>query len=220
MDPLFRMNACVGRRLARTIRLTVVASLICALMPSGLRSTASVAAADGAEIRATGEFTTAFVPGPTGTGVTNIVQQNLGDLSLVSRYSKSTFIGNLEGFTISLQNIVIDDVVARQGRRAYQTNIGSFIGALNGVTGSFSTIIHLEIDRSGCDPLPAACPAAKTPLKGSIAVVPGSGLRGLEGICGGGSFESILDPITGDNTQRTAYDFTFRFGADCKVNNR
>ena len=153
-----------------------------------------------------------------GTGVTNIAQQNLGDLSLTSRYSKSTYMGGLEGFTISLQNIVLEDVVAQDDRRTYQTNIGSFIGALNGVKGSFSTILHLEIDRSGCPALPAACPARLTPLNGALSVVPGSGLRGLEGICGGGTFESILDPVTNENTQRTAYDFRFRFGRDCKAN--
>jgi hypothetical protein len=61
----------------------------------------------------------------------------------------------------------------------------------------------------------STCPAS-LPLEGNLTVVPGSGMGGLAGICGGGPFRSILD-AAGVNTGVTTYDFTFRFGRDCQA---
>ena len=93
-----------------------------------------------------------------------------------------------------------DDVFKHKG---FQTNPGTFWGTLAGSgPGSFSFIAHLVANRA----LPGA------PIDGRFVVVEGTGIGGLEGICGGGIFTT--------GSAGTDYDYTFRFGRDCKANDR
>ena len=161
----------------------------------------SRAASAAAVIRATGGFTTVFS--------SNIGQQNVGDLNILSRYAVSTYTGSLEGTTVTLQTVARDDVALH---KAFQVNTGTFWGVLmvpDRLEGSFSFIVHLVGDRMNC-----SCPPGVVPFEGKFVVVEGTGMGGLEGICGGGSFKS-----TGVAGVPTDYDYTFRFGQDCRANN-
>ena len=121
------------------------------------------------------------------------------DLVILSRYSLSTYAGSLQGTTLALQTVVRDDAVEK---KAFQTNTGFFWGTLEGFEpGSFSFIVHNVVDRSN---LPA------TPFEAKFVVVENTGSGGLEGICGGGILKTV-----GAGTE---YDYTFRFGKDCKAN--
>ncbi|MCS4537798.1 MAG: DUF3224 domain-containing protein [Thaumarchaeota archaeon] len=158
----------------------------------------NVAAASGGEIRATGTESTVIVS-------PDIAQRTQGDLDIRSRYAVSTYTGSLVGTAVSVQNIARDDVVEK---KAFQTNTASFWGTFNGKSGSFAYIIHIVTDRSACP-----CPPGLIPFEYRLVVVEGTGTGGFEGICGGGTGTrpSGIGP--------SSYDFTFRFGKDCKANN-
>jgi len=162
----------------------------------------SSAAGDRAEIKATGTFTT--------TVTSNIGQQSVGDLQILSRYAVNSFTGSLVGTSVSLQTVARDDMVEK---KAFQTNIASFWGTLDGLKGSFSTIAHVVADRSQCV-LGVPCPPSLIPIEGQLVIVEGTGKGDLEGICGGGTFKSLVLPDSGSE-----YEFNFRFGKDCKANN-
>ncbi len=219
-----------------SVRVAFVSSVALILLMAGLTAIGqSRAAGAGTQIRATGTFTTVF-PLPTVTstnsdfpidpdpitrtspnnGVNNssIAERTYGDLFILSRYAVSSFTGSLVGTTVTLQTIVRDDVVEHE---AFQMNAGSFFGTLDGLRGSFSNINHVVADRSRCRP-GVPCPGSLIPVEGRLTVVEGTGMGELEGICGGGTFKSVLDS-TGLPTGVAEYDFTFRFGKDCKANN-
>lgn len=186
------------------IRMAFVASVALTLLAASLALIGqSSAAGAAAEIRATGTFTSAFGP--------NIATQTSGNLDILSRYNLITFRGSLEGGGLSLQTITRDDVVAK---KAWLTNIGTFFGSLDGSEpGSFSFITHAVTDRTACV-RDVACPSSLTPTHGKVIVIAGTGQDGLAGICGGGTFDRPRgEPAT------SSYDFTFRFGKDCKANN-
>lgn len=146
----------------------------------------------GAEIKAVGALTTTFLN-------PDIASRTQGDLMILSRYALSTYGGPLQGTTLALQTVVRDDAVEK---KAFQTNIGQFWGTLEGFEpGSFSFITHNVVDRSN---LPA------TQFEAKFVVVEGTGSGGLEGICGGGTLRTV-----GAGTE---YNYTFRFGKDCKAN--
>ena len=150
----------------------------------------------GAEIKAVGTLTT-VLPSP------DIAQRTQGNLSIISRYSVSRYTGSLQGTTVALQTVVRDDVVEK---KTFQTNTGAFWGTLDGFEpGSFSFIAHLVADRSDCP-----CPPGSAPFEAKFVVVEGTGKGGLEGICGGGILKT--------GAASTDYDYTFRFGKDCKAN--
>src|SRR2546428_5731973 len=187
-------------------RIAFVTSVALILLIAGLVTGQSSAAGDRAEIRATGTFTTVFS--------SNIGDQTHGNLAILSRYAVSSFTGSLVGTTVTLQTVVRDDVVEHE---AFQMNAGSFFGRLDGLRGSFSNINHVVADRSRCvQGVP--CPGNRIPVEGRLTVVEGTGVGELEGICGGGAFKSVLDS-SGLPTGVAEYDFTFRFGKDCKANN-
>jgi len=149
----------------------------------------------GAETRAVGTLTTVF-PSP------DIAQRTQGDLAILSRYAVNTYTGSLQGTAVALQTVVRDDAVEH---KAFHTNTGIFWGTLEGFEpGSFSFVVHNVVDRSGCP-----CPPGLTPFEGKFVVVEGTGKGGLEGICGGG--------IVKTGAAGTDYDYTFRFGKDCKA---
>ena len=191
----------------RSVRIAFASSVALTLVMAGLTAMGqSRAAGAGAEIRATGGFTTVFSA--------NIGQQAIGDLNILTRYAMSEYTGladrpHLEGTTVTLQTIARDDVVLH---KAFQTNTGIFWGALmtpERLEGSFSFIVHLIGDRVNCP-----CPPGVVPIDGNVVVIEGTGKGELEGICGGGTFKG-----TGVAGVPTDYDYTFRFGKDCKANN-
>ena len=161
------------------------------------------AAGAGAEIKATGTLTTTFVRDTLGNPEI-VPERTEGGLGVLSRYSLSTYVsGSLRGKTLALQTVVRDDAVEK---KAFQTNIGQFWGTLAGFEGSFSFIVHNVVDRSACP-----CPPGATPFEGKFVVVEGTGSGGLEGICGGGTLKTVVGV-------GTEYDYTFRFGKDCRAN--
>ena len=158
------------------------------------------AAGAGAEIKAVGTLTT-VIPSP------NIAERTQDILFIVSRYAVNTYAGDLQGRSVALQTVVRDDVVEK---KTFQTNTGTFWGTLDGFEpGSFSFISHLVADRSHCP-----CPPGRAPFEAKFVVVEGTGKGGLEGICGGG----IIKTDAVGPTPTTDYDYTFRFGKDCKAN--
>ena len=183
----------------------IVMSLALILSIAGLLTLGQPSAASaGAEIRATGTFTTEFVS-------PDINNRTQGNLDILSRYSVSTYTGSLDGTTLSVQTIARDDVV---NKRAFQTNMGSFWGTLDGSKpGSFSLIAHVVADRSRCV-RGVPCPPSLVPIEGTFVVVEGTGMGALEGICGGGTLHTSPTGIGSD------YDYSFRFGQDCKANNK
>jgi len=155
------------------------------------------AASAGGETKAVGTLTTTFAN-------PDIAQRTQGNLVIFSRYAVTTYTGSLEGTTVTLQTTVRDDVVEK---KAFQTNTGHFWGRLDGLEpGSFSFIVHNVVDRSLCP-----CPPGLFAQEVKFVVVGGTGSGGLEGICGGGTAKT---GVVG-----TDYDYTFRFGKDCKANN-
>jgi hypothetical protein len=198
-------------------------------------------AGSGAVIRATGFFTTEFPTADPATATAlatpplnwtrpRTTSQRVPQLNIFVRPSVSTFHGScddppcstgLEGQTVTVQNGVRDDDERLQ---AFQTNLGSFFGRLDQFEGTFSLVSHLVLDRSKCQPFfeqnpGKTCPGSLIPFEGRTVVIAGTGIGDLEGVCGGGTFKSIPDPATGQNSQQTAYDYTFRFGAACNANN-
>ncbi len=179
-----------------------VAGISLILLTAGLLAIGqSSAAGHRAEIRATGTFSTTFS--------SNIGDQTVGNLNILSRYAVSSLTGSFVGTAVSLQTIARDDVVEK---KAFQTNVGSIWGTLDDLKGSFSSITHVVADRSQCV-LGVPCPASLIPIEGNLAIIEGTGKGELEGICGGGTIKSALPLGSG-----TAYDFIFRFGEDCKAN--
>lgn len=154
------------------------------------------AAGAGAEIKAVGTLTTTLLN-------PDIAQRTQGNLVVLSRYALSTYGGSLQGKTLTLQTVVREDPVG------FQTNTGQFWGTLEGFEpGSFSFIVHNVVDRSGCP-----CPPGFAPFDAKFVVVKGTGSGGLEGICGGGTLKTDGTPGAA-----TEYNYTFRFGKDCKAN--
>src|SRR2546422_4341336 len=219
----------------RSAPIAIVSSVALVLLIAGLMMIDQSRAAGAGTQRATGTFTTVF-PLPTITstnsdfpidpdpitptspnnGVNNssIAERTHGNLAILSRYAVSSFTGSLVGTTVTLQTVVRDDVVEHE---AFQMNAGNFFGRLDGLRGSFSNINHVVADRSRCVPgVPR--PGRLIPVEGRLTVVEGTGMGELEGICGGGTFKSVLDS-SGLPTGVAEYDFTFRFGKDCKANN-
>jgi Protein of unknown function (DUF3224) len=171
--------------------------LILMLVVSSSIAPTSQLRAEGA-INAVGTFTTFFFGSANDIKSLVVPGAPYPGLNVTARLALSTYSGSLEGTTLTLQMIARDDQFLQ---RAFQTNPGTFWGTLNGHSGSFAFLAHLQTDRSN---LPAA------PIEGKFVVVEGTGMGAFEGICGGGTFRS--------GTAGTDYDFTFRFGKDCKAN--
>ncbi len=213
-------GAFVQSRQIPYMRIAFAAGAALILLMASLATTGqSMAAGAGAEIRATGTFTTRFSsnichedplkrPEPS-----CVPTQTVGDLVIFSRYNVSTYTGSLVGTTVSLSTTARDDVV---GKKAFASTRGTFSGTLElepgtlSKPGSFALLSHFVTDRSDLT-------VPFLPIEGRLVVVEGSGMGGLEGICGGGSFKSVLEG--GLSTGVTEFDFTFRFGKDCRANN-
>ena len=157
----------------------------------------NAASAGGGEIKATGTITTTFLP-------FFVTQEKVpGGERVRTRNVIATFSGDLVGDTFYLSS-VRDDPSAPTPRESYTSYVATFIGTLKGSEpGSFASVAHIRtvINADG-----------SFTFKGTTSITHGSGMRGMEGICGGGTFE-------GGTGQPTTYDYTFRFGKDCKANN-
>src|SRR3989442_12299269 len=84
-------------------RIAFVTSVALILLIAGLVTGQPSAAGDRAEIRGTGTFTTAFS--------SNIGDQTVGTLQILSRYAVTSSTGSLVGTTVTLQPIARADVV-------------------------------------------------------------------------------------------------------------
>jgi len=137
------------------------------------------------------------VPYPAGAGST--------DDSMGTHANFGTLTGGVSGTTsILLQG---DGPLAGG---FYESYMGPFVGTVGRSSpGSFTTIgsVYCSCNTS-----------APWTLSGTIGAVAGSGMFGLTGICGGGTFSGISQPdATGLNGTifTLTYNATFMFGAQC-----
>lgn len=183
-----------------SVRIAFFSTAALTLLTAGLMTIRQPSAAGaGAEIRATGTFESVFSPS------VSQVTDPLHNVTILTRYNVNTYTGSLNGKAGVHQTISRDD----EQKKSFLTNVGTFWGKLEFEPGrapdpgSFSFIVHLVADLSN--------PSVIT-TKSKFVVVEGTGMGGLEGICGGGTQVNTGVPPA-------SYDLTFRFGSDCKANN-
>jgi hypothetical protein len=154
------------------------------------------------KIRATGDVSFAAV-------TPDIATQTQGSLLFRTFYITVIWTGTLNGKATSLSTITRD--ASSPTNPGTATALGTFRGTVgDSDPGIFSFIVSYIADRSACG---SGCPPGTIKFDATFTVVEGSGMNGLAGICGGGTWNSL------SSTSAGTYDFTFRFGNDCKANN-
>lgn len=123
------------------------------------------------------------------------------DRRYVIRNGFDIWSGDIVGTALNLQMLESFQVPVGPPTSATIRETRVFTGTVAGSgPGSFS------INDIGIVDIPAFPPSP--PFEGTMTVVPGSGVGGLAGICGGGTWGRTLGgPIT--------YNLVFRFGDDC-----
>jgi len=191
----------------RMLSIIAIASILLVASIAAIRP--STATGGGAEIRATGTIDTiALLP--------FIAERTSGDYKVRWPAFVSNYHGTLEARAVQLnmQDLTEDSTNAV----SFTTAITNVKGTLAGSEpGSFSAIFASKADRSDCNPPKnPGCPPGIARFEGRLVVIEGTGLGGFEGICGGGTFKGEGNSAIGFVS---TYDFTFRFGKDCKANN-
>lgn len=118
------------------------------------------------------------------------------DLRITTRLLVATHTGVMEGTSTVVQTIT-EDLHTNIARATATNNFYGKIG--DSEPGALTSITTLISDRS--DP-------NLYKFYGSMAVVEGSGLGGLEGICGGGGYQGA-GPPAGPFTVTSHYEFRF-----------
>ncbi len=181
-----------NRRKGFVVTATIAAILLTASLAIARPSNASD---EGAEIRATGPLSS--------TVIGNIAQHTVGDLQITTRHIMNTYGGDIQGYHIAHQTLTSDLVNKKDQASARVT----FKGTIGGKSGAFTGIVTATFDRTACP-----CPPGTFTFDSTMVVVEGSGLGELKDICGGGTIKGSGPPAV------STYDFTFRFGKDCKSN--
>ena len=179
------------------VSVAIVTGVALILLLAMLAPTFASARADDKGIHATGTISTAvaYVAG------TSVVSGN----TVLTRGTVSTFSGSLSGTGTSLQQRIATALSSES------VQYGEFTGTLAGsAKGTYASIDTITGDTSGCP-----CPPGTITFSGTTVIVAGSGMGGLEGICGGGTFSGVGDPVHGFTT---TYDYTFHFGGSCNSN--
>ena len=188
-------------RLKKTphIRIALVVAVASVLLLATMGTQISPVSAK-SEIHATGTYlTTGLLPDEH--------QRTSGDLTIFLRLLHSKYVGDLQGDAVAEALIVQDNVVEKVG---FPRSDGTFRGTLNGGSekGTFAYTTHWVADRTACP-----CPPGLNPIDGNFVIIEGTGTGAFEGICGGGTFNIPAGGLP------ATYDYTFRFGKDCKANN-
>jgi hypothetical protein len=139
------------------------------------------------------------VPYPAGAGSANA--------SMGTHANFGTFTGGMSG----TNSILLEGDGPSTGG-FYESFMGPFVGTVgHSSPGSFTTIGTAYCSCNG---------SAPWTLSGTISAVDGSGVFGLTGICGGGTWSGTsLPDATGLNgtTFTVTYNATFMFGALCNI---
>jgi hypothetical protein len=179
------------------VRAAIVMGVAFTLLLAMLAPTFASARADDKGIHATGTVSTtvAYV---AGTAV-------VGGSTVLTRAVVSVYSGTLSGTSTALQQRISNALTSETASYA------EFTGTLAGSTsGTYASIITISGNTSGCP-----CPPGTITFSGTEIIVAGSGMGGLKGICGGGTFSGTGDPVNGFTT---TYDLTFHFGGSCNSN--
>jgi hypothetical protein len=197
-------------RTAISPRMTAAAVILVGLLVGGGAFLVGQASAypNGRTVHVTGTWTATIeyylsengglmVPYPAGAGSTND--------SMGTHANFGTLTGGMSGTgSILLQG----DGPSTGG--FYESYVGPFVGTVGrSSTGSFTTIGSVYCSCNGSGPWT---------VSGTISAVDGSGMFGLAGICGGGTFTGAsLPDETGLNGTifNLTYNATFMFGAQC-----
>jgi hypothetical protein len=195
IESLSKVPALVNER--PRLRVTIVTGVAILLLLAMLAPTFASARADDKEVRATGTVST-VVAYVTGTSV-------VGGNTVTTRAVVSTYSGTVSGTATALQQRIANALTSE----TIQSQ--EFTGTVAGSTkGTYASIITITGDTSGCP-----CPPGTIAFHGTEVIVAGSGMDGLVGICGGGTFSGSGDPVKGFTT---TYDLTFHFGGFCNSN--
>jgi hypothetical protein len=195
IESLSKVPALVNER--PRVRVAVVMGVAFILLLAMLAPTLVSARADDKQIHATGTISTAVVY-VAATGVSN-------GYTVQTRGTADTWSGTLSGTATALQQRISNSLTAS----TVEDEV--FTGTLAGsAIGTFADIITISSNTSGCP-----CPPGTITFSGTTVVVAGSGMGGLAGICGGGTFSGTGDPVHGFIT---TYDLNLRFGGSCNSN--
>jgi hypothetical protein len=179
------------------VRAAIVMGVAFTLLLAMLAPTLASAESNDKTIHATGTLSS-VVPYVVDTSV---VSGN----TVLTRAFLNTFSGTLSGTGTGLQQRISNALSSEQ------VSYGEFTGTLAGSTkGTYATIDTIIGDTSGCP-----CPPGTITFHGTSVVVSGSGMGGLAGICGRGTYVGTGDPVHGFTT---TYDYTFHFGGSCNSN--
>ncbi len=132
-------------------------------------------------------------------------EQKFGDELMKTRNQYSIFTGTMEGTGTGVNSQLINLKTGKAFNSAY----GHFVGTVgDSEPGSFARFWTWTLD------IPTLRgEEGNYTWEGYHWVIEGTGMGGLEGICGGGTFEGYGTPELGFTT---TYDFEFRFGEACK----
>ena len=181
------------------VRVAIVMGVAFILLLAMLAPTFASARADDKGIHATGTVSTAVIY-VADTGV-------FGGNTVLTRALVNTYSGALSGTATGLQQRISNALTSES------VYIEEFTGTLAGsAIGTYASIITITGDTSGCP-----CPPGTGTFHGTEVIVAGSGMDGLAGICGGGTFSGSGDPVHGFTT---TYHDTFHFGASCASNSQ
>jgi len=192
IESLSKVPALVNER--PRVRVAIVTGIALILLFAMVAPTFASAKADSERIHATGTIST-VVPYVVGTAV-------VSGSTVLTRAVVNTYTGTLSGTGTALQQRIADALTSETV--SYTEVTGTLAGSAKGTYASIDTITG---DTTGCP-----CPPGTITFHGTSVVVVGSGMDGLKGICGGGTFVGSGDPVHGFTT---TYDFTFHFGGSC-----
>jgi len=195
LESLSKVPALVNERPRLSVAIVTGVALI--LLLAMLVPTFASARADDKEIHATGTVSTSVV-----YVVDSVV---VSGNTVLTRATVDTLTGTLSGTATGLQHR-ISNAVSSQNIE-YREFTGTMAGSKSG---SYASILLIIGDTSGCP-----CPPGTIAFHGTEVIIAGSGIGGLEGICGRGTFSGTGDPVHGFTT---TYDNIFHFGGSCNSN--
>ena len=194
-------NRLKGTPRMRIVFVSVVAALLL-LVTTGMQFSSATTKS---QIHATGDLSYAAVTPDIAP------PQFQGSLQFRTLHITDIWTGALNGKSTSTFLGVTRDITALTNP-GMASALGTFRGTVgDSDSGVFAYVMSYTSDRSDCG---SGCPPGAIKYDGTLTVVEGSGIDGLAGICGGGTWKASSSTLTG------TYDFTFHFGKDCKANDQ
>ena len=195
IESLSKVPALVNER--PRVRAAIVMGVAFILLLAMLAPTLTSAKTSDKAIHATGTISTS-VAYVVDTSVVN-------GQTVLTRATVDTYSGTQSGTATGLQQRISNALTSETAEYS------EFTGTIGeSASGTFAIIITITGDTSKCP-----CPPGAITFSGTDVVVAGSGMGGLAGICGGGTFSGTGDPVHGFTT---TYDNTFHFGGSCNSN--